>query len=51
MKELVEQIKNKAAEILAEIDKTDVKAAKQRVRIKSVELEKLFKQYRKESLK
>lgn len=51
MEELVKNIKASVEAILADIDKTDNKAAKARVRKATLELEKLGKQYRKESVK
>ena len=51
MEELIKNIKAGIDAVLADIDKTDNKAAKARVRKQSLELEKLFKAYRKESLK
>ncbi len=51
MKELIDQMKETMAAILADIDKVDVKAAKARVRKQTILLERLGKQYRKESLK
>lgn len=51
MEELVKNIKASVEAILADIDKTDNKAAKARVRKATLELEKLGKLYRKESMK
>lgn len=51
MEELVKNIKASVEAILADIDKVENKAAKARVRKATLELEKLGKQYRKESVK
>lgn len=51
MTELINQIKAQVAAISSDIDKVEVKAAKARVRKATLELEKLGKQYRKESVK
>ena len=51
LRRLVENIKSVVEDIYVDIDKVDNKAAKRRVRTKSVKLEKLFKEYRKISLK
>ena len=51
MKELIKSIKAEMEAISADIDKVANKAAKARVRKSSLALEKLFKTYRKESVK
>jgi len=51
MTELINAIKAQMAAISADIDKVDNKAAKARVRKATLELEKLGKQYRKETVK
>ena len=48
--ELINQIKAQVAAISSDIDKVDNKAAKARVRKATLELEKLGKVYRKESI-
>lgn len=50
MEELIKQITEKCEYIIAEIQKP-TKAAQARVRKATIDLEKLGKQYRKESLK
>lgn len=51
MEELVKSIKAEMEAISADIDKLENKAAKARVRKASLAMEKLFKTYRKESVK
>lgn len=51
MTELINAIKAQMAAISADIDKVDNAAARLRVRKATLELEKLGKQYRKESVK
>lgn len=51
MTELINAIKAQMAAISADIDKVDNKSAAMRVRKATLELEKLGKQYRKESVK
>lgn len=51
MTELINNMKAQIEAILADIDKTDNAAARLRVRKATLELEKLGKSYRKESLK
>ncbi len=51
MKELIAQMKEVMAAIAVDIDKENNKAAAARVRKQTLQLEKLGKQYRKESLK
>ena len=51
MEELIKNIQGAIAAIEADIDKVDNKAAKARVRKNSLALEKLFKEYRKVSVK
>ena len=50
MTELINQIKAQVAAILSDIDKVDNKAARARVRKATLMLEKLGKEYRKESI-
>lgn len=50
MEQLINDIKTVMQEITADIDKSDNKAAKARVRKASLNLEKLFKEYRKVSI-
>ena len=51
MEKLIAQIKEQLGAIAADIDKVDNKAAKARVRKATLALEKLGKEYRKESVK
>lgn len=51
MTELINAIKAQMAAISADIDKVENKSAAMRVRKATLELEKLGKQYRKESVK
>lgn len=51
MTELINAIKAQMAAISADIDKVDNKSAAMRVRKATLELEKLGKQYRKETVK
>ena len=50
MTELINRIKAQAAAISADIDKAENKAARARVRKATLMLEKLGKEYRKESI-
>ena len=50
MAKLINQIKAQVATISADIDKVDNKAARARVRKATLMLEKLGKEYRKESI-
>ena len=50
MTELINQIKAQVAAISADIDKVENKAARARVRKATLMLEKLGKEYRKESI-
>jgi len=50
MEEIIAKMKEQLSAILADIDKTDNKAAKARVRKATLALEKLGKEYRKASL-
>lgn len=51
MEQIIAGIKAQIEAILADLDKTENKAAKARVRKATLELEKLGKSYRKESVK
>lgn len=51
MEKIIADMKAQIEAILTDIDKVDNKAAKARVRKATLELEKLGKQYRKETVK
>lgn len=51
MEQLIKDMKAQIEAICADLDKVENKAAKARVRKATLELEKLGKQYRKESVK
>ena len=51
MEMIIKEMKAQVNAILADIDKVDNKAAKARVRKATLALEKIGKEYRKESLK
>lgn len=51
MEQLIKDMKAQIEALLADIDKTNNKAAQARVRKATLELEKLGKQYRKETVK
>ena len=51
MEKIIAEIKAQIAAICADIDKVDNKAAKARVRKATLALEKVGKEYRKESVK